>query len=277
MVGTIDIHVNAARPNMPLAPIFQFRNSPSSLRLIDLPKAIGNWSITRVYLEVKAPDNYTQEVDCVRTGNVWVGTFMGCAIAGKSTKGISVMADGVDENNQAVQGYCLGKGDLVVLDGDADIARLVEKYEVRYLTELPTTPTIGDLVNYNGQVKIFDGTKWVALGGGGGEVFVFDSPITIQANGTDVGTFTTNQPTASSIDIPVPSATSDLANDSGFITAEAIPTNVSAFENDAGYVTASELPPIPSKVSELENDSGYITQAFAAQNFSKTIMRVWAD
>lgn len=35
----------------------------------------------------------------------------------------------------------------------------------------------------------------------------------------------------------IPSATSDLVNDSGFITSSAIPTNVSAFTNDAGYST----------------------------------------
>ena len=35
----------------------------------------------------------------------------------------------------------------------------------------------------------------------------------------------------------IPSKTSDLTNDSGFITSSAIPTNVSAFNNDAGYLT----------------------------------------
>lgn len=35
----------------------------------------------------------------------------------------------------------------------------------------------------------------------------------------------------------IPSKTSDLTNDSGFITSSAIPTNVSAFTNDAGYLT----------------------------------------
>ena len=39
----------------------------------------------------------------------------------------------------------------------------------------------------------------------------------------------------------IPTATSDLTNDSGFITSSAIPTNVSAFTNDAGYITNSAL------------------------------------
>ena len=40
----------------------------------------------------------------------------------------------------------------------------------------------------------------------------------------------------------VPDSTSDLTNDSGFITASSIPTNVSSFANDAGYLTLGTLP-----------------------------------
>lgn len=40
----------------------------------------------------------------------------------------------------------------------------------------------------------------------------------------------------------VPQNTSDLTNDSGFITASSIPTNVSSFTNDAGYLTLGTLP-----------------------------------
>ena len=40
----------------------------------------------------------------------------------------------------------------------------------------------------------------------------------------------------------VPQNTSDLTNDSGFITASSIPTNVSSFANDAGYLTLGTLP-----------------------------------
>ena len=44
------------------------------------------------------------------------------------------------------------------------------------------------------------------------------------------------------VSLNIPDATSDLLNDSGFITAAAIPSNVSAFSNDAGYLTDSTLP-----------------------------------
>ncbi len=51
-------------------------------------------------------------------------------------------------------------------------------------------------------------------------------------NASDVGALPSNT--------PIPSKTSDLQNDSGFITS-------------------ADIPPIPSKTSELTNDSGYIT------------------
>lgn len=61
-----------------------------------------------------------------------------------------------------------------------------------------------------------------------------------------------------SIDIPVPSRTSDLTNDVGYITANALPTKVSELQNDVGFITASA---IPSNVGAFTNDAGYLTAA----------------
>ena len=72
-------------------------------------------------------------------------------------------------------------------------------------------------------------------------------------------------------------ATSDLTNDSGYITSAAIPTNVSAFTNDAGYITAAGAPvqsvntqtgAVVLATSDLTNDSGYITSAAIPTNVS---------
>lgn len=57
----------------------------------------------------------------------------------------------------------------------------------------------------------------------------------------------------------IPTKTSDLRNDLGFITAKDLPNVpdvVSAFTNDAGYITSADL---PTKTSDLTNDSGFIT------------------
>lgn len=59
----------------------------------------------------------------------------------------------------------------------------------------------------------------------------------------------------------VPTSTSELTNDSGFITASAVPSKTSDLTNDSGFITASDIPPIPSKTSDLTNDSGFITAA----------------
>ena len=52
---------------------------------------------------------------------------------------------------------------------------------------------------------------------------VNDATLTIQKNGTAVATFTANSATAATANITVPTKTSDLTNDSGFITAEELP------------------------------------------------------
>jgi len=40
----------------------------------------------------------------------------------------------------------------------------------------------------------------------------------------------------------IPNKTSDLQNDSGFVTSAAIPTKTSDLQNDSGFVTSSEIP-----------------------------------
>lgn len=55
----------------------------------------------------------------------------------------------------------------------------------------------------------------------------------------------------------IPSNTSDLTNDSDYITSSDLPTNVSELTNDSGYITASDL---PTATSDLTNDSGFITE-----------------
>lgn len=57
----------------------------------------------------------------------------------------------------------------------------------------------------------------------------------------------------------IPANTSDLNNDSGFLTE--IPEEYITEEELAnkGYVNKDEIPTVPTKVSELENDSGFIS------------------
>lgn len=75
------------------------------------------------------------------------------------------------------------------------------------------------------------------------------------------------------VNIIVPTKTSDLSNDSGYITNEALdgyatkaelPTKVSQLENDSKFINESALDgyaktaDIPTKVGQLDNDAGYV-------------------
>lgn len=299
MISEINITVNAAKPKFPLPPMVAFNGSPSSVRISGVPCSIGNWSINNVRVLVSYPNNFTVEKTAVKVDNFWIATIDGSQTNGVIKNGFQVIADGVDENNLPVSGYVLGVGDVVVVPRDKGIEKLVDRYAVRYLNEPPTTPSIGDMLNLNGQFKVWDGSKWVSVSGD--DVEVYDSEITLQANGVEFDSFTLNASEAKTIDIPVPSKTSELDNDSGFITSAAIPSKVSELDNDTGYITSSAIPStvgafendvgyltsvswgevqdkpdvalmsdIPSKVSELDNDAGYITMSAIPAIPSKT-------
>ena len=47
-----------------------------------------------------------------------------------------------------------------------------------------------------------------------------------------------------------------------------IPTKTSQLNNDSGYITSNDIPPIPSKTSDLQNDSGFLTSAVTSFNGS---------
>lgn len=82
----------------------------------------------------------------------------------------------------------------------------------------------------------------------------------------------------------IPDKTSQLDNDSGYITNSSltgyakkteIPTKTSELTNDSGYITNTALEPyaktadVPTKTSQLNNDSGFITDA-ALTDYAKT-------
>lgn len=60
-----------------------------------------------------------------------------------------------------------------------------------------------------------------------------DGTLTVQKNGTVVGTFTANQAGNSTINVSVPTKTSELTNDSDFITSDAVPRFATDGEIDA--------------------------------------------
>lgn len=89
----------------------------------------------------------------------------------------------------------------------------------------------------------------------------------------------------------IPTKTSDITNDSGFITSAALPTKVSELTNDSGFITknVSDLTnyynqsevngmfnalDIPTKTSDLTNDSGFITNTSYATASAGGVIKV---
>ena len=52
----------------------------------------------------------------------------------------------------------------------------------------------------------------------------------------------------------IPTKTSDLTNDSGFITESSLPTKTSELTNDSRFITLNDLPDIPVNLSDLADD-----------------------
>jgi hypothetical protein len=65
---------------------------------------------------------------------------------------------------------------------------------------------------------------------------VNDGTLTIQKNGTTIDTFSANSSSNKTVNIAVPTKTSDITNDSGFITANDIPAQVNADWNASSGV-----------------------------------------
>lgn len=116
---------------------------------------------------------------------------------------------------------------------------------------------------------------------------VNNATLTIKKNNTSVGTFTANSSTDTTVDITVPTATSDLTNDSSYVSdssyvhtdnnytttektklsgiAAGAEVNVQSDWNesdsasDAYIANKPTIPTVPTNISSFNNDVGYLT------------------
>lgn len=163
MIGTRDIKVHAANPNIPIQPIIAFRGSPISVRLIDVPKRIGQWKITEVSITTAYPDSSIVTKGCVLVGGCWVGTLAGTDSVGKTARGFTVTANGIDEDGSETKGYVLGVGDLCVLDRDATAAAERTSHYIHLLDEKPESPNEGDAYVEADILNVFVGGSWFPI------------------------------------------------------------------------------------------------------------------
>jgi hypothetical protein len=160
MIGTISVKVAAHNPSFPLEPVYTFVNSSQSFRILNIPKKIGKWDITAVFVNVSYPDNTVVAKSCALNGSVWVGTVSGCATSGTTTNGFVVTASGVDEDGNTVTNYVLGAGDLYVQNLDGTIAPETNAAKMFFFDTTPTSPKIGDTTFISGTMNIWNGTAW---------------------------------------------------------------------------------------------------------------------
>jgi hypothetical protein len=165
MISTQEIKCTAAHPDMPLQPLVAFRQSPSSIRILDVPRKIGSWEITRVYIQSEYPDGVITSKDCIRTGSVWVGTIDGSSISGKVDNGYSIRADGIDEDGNPVENYVLGIGDVVIMEADRHVEPGEATWTIHIYDTQPENPKKGDAYLDGQTLKIWDGTQWKDVGG----------------------------------------------------------------------------------------------------------------
>ena len=164
MIRPINIKLNAAHPELPLVEATTFTGAPSSVFIRGVPKAVGNWSITAVSVAVTFPDNTTTARAAVESAEgVWVATIPGTATSGRTAAGFKIMADGIDENGDAVTGYVLGFADFSVLSFTPVPAPGGTFYLLRYFDQAPATPKEGDVAKIDGVLKLYNGTAWEAF------------------------------------------------------------------------------------------------------------------
>ena len=226
MIGTIEVFPQAHSPDFPLDTLKSFVNSPSSIRVRNVPRKVGNWCITNVFATIAYPDNTVKTVECVLTGGIYVATFDGCSVTGKVENGLTISANGKDENDNVVTGYVLGKGDVDIMDARDSVNPSKTVYYIHLLEDEPDVPMDGDMYKKDGNYVVYQ-------------------------NGVENQLGISQENMESYVDQKVEEAVEEMEGK--------IPTKTSDLENDSGFITSNDIPTIPTKTSELENDSQYVT------------------
>ena len=207
MIGTIDVKIQAHNPNFPLEPVFTFINSAQSFRIRNVPKRIGRWEINKVFVNVTYPDTTVISKECVLNGGVWVGTIEGCSISGKTLNGFVVTASGIDENELPISNYVLGVGDVFVQDLDGSISPDVNVARMYFYSTAPVSPKKGEATFIEDVLNIYDGTQWKPA---------LEVDLTNYYDKEEIDDIIEN------VNESIPTKTSDLSNDSNFITTEEV-------------------------------------------------------
>jgi len=164
MIRPIDIRLNAAHPDYPLAEAVTFTGSPSTVLVRGVPPNCGRWAITAVSVAATYPDGSTTTRAAVQSANgVWVATIPATVMSGRTANGLRILADGIDENGEAVTGYVLGVADFAVASLGVTPAPAPGEtsWQMLYFDATPATPRKGDVTRIDGDLKFYNGTEWL--------------------------------------------------------------------------------------------------------------------
>lgn len=166
MIRTIEVNLNAAHPELPLVEATTFVGAPSAVFIRGVPPGCGEWKITAVNVCVSYPDNTTTTRAAVRTADgIWTATIPGTATSGRTANGVRIMADGIDENGDAVTGYILGIADFAVASLAVTPAPEpgATSWQMLYFDTAPGVLRKGDVTKINNVLSIYNGTAWEAF------------------------------------------------------------------------------------------------------------------
>ena len=163
MIRTFEIRLNAAHPELPIAEGAAFVGSPSTAFIRGVPRSVGDWKITKVYVAVTYPDASTYSIEAVTGADgVYVATIPGTMQSGRVANGLQVLADGVSERGNPVTGYVLGIGDMAIYTREMHIEPSGDPaWILHYFDAAPTVAKKGDVAPVGGVLKLYTGTAWV--------------------------------------------------------------------------------------------------------------------
>lgn len=178
---------------------------------------------------------FTANASTNATANITVPTDTGDLTNGAGFITSSALTNYVTTNtaqtisaNKTFHNAELITDNMITLNGSTSLLRGLKGIEYRNLIKLNssgiTAGSINEVLTLNGSgTRPKYNSSDVALYSD--IPTVNDGKLALQVNSTDVGEFTANQSSDTTINISVPTDTADLTNGAGFITSASLPTN----------------------------------------------------
>ena len=162
------------------------------------------------------PDRTQKTAQCVLVGGVWVGTIEGSPASGTCTNGYTVIADGIDENGNPVNGYVLGRGDVEILKEDGT--------PIEDPTHFVTDDELDAAISSKAEISSVDA--------------VVEDLVDLSNSLSD---YYTKSETSSAVEIQTALDGKQPTGD--YALTSQLPTKTSELSNDSGYITSAQVEP----------------------------------